>query len=227
MRAPGWCSTRRRGRLVEDEEAGVAGERLHDLEALLAGDGEVAGAGVGVEGEAGTGADVADAVGRRARVVPAASAQRDVLRHGHRGDDREVLVDHADAGGDGGGGGGEAARDAVEADGARVGLQHPEGDAHQRRLPRAVLAEDGVERPAPHGERRPVERDGGAEAPDDAVEREHFRMDHRVIQRVAPEACSAQPVRWRVSVRATMRHSVPVRASVKASTPQWLNFVPA
>ncbi|GGO04179.1 hypothetical protein GCM10011574_14930 [Microbispora bryophytorum] len=56
-------------------------------------------------------------------------------------------MDHADARGDGVGGGVEAHGRPVDADLALVGALHPVQDLHQRGLPRAVLADDGVDVP--------------------------------------------------------------------------------
>ncbi|GIH65739.1 hypothetical protein Msi02_65560 [Microbispora siamensis] len=56
-------------------------------------------------------------------------------------------MDHADAGVDGVCGGVEAHGRPVDADLALVGALHPVQDLHQRGLPRAVLADDGVDVP--------------------------------------------------------------------------------
>ncbi|GAB3152339.1 hypothetical protein GCM10027161_53690 [Microbispora hainanensis] len=56
-------------------------------------------------------------------------------------------MDHADARGDGVGGGVEAHGRPVDADLALVWALHPVQDLHQRGLPRAVLAYEGVDVP--------------------------------------------------------------------------------
>ena len=71
-----------------------------------------------------------------------------VLGDRERGDEHEVLVHHPHPRVDrlrGGPPGGVAA---VHLDGARVGGVHAGEDAHERRLSRAVLADEGMDRPA-------------------------------------------------------------------------------
>jgi hypothetical protein len=93
------------GRLVEDEDAGAAIERLQDLDALLQPDRQLADHGVGIDRQAVVAAErcqrlpgFRQAAGQQR---PALGAQHDVLQHGEVVDQHEVLVDHADAGGDG------------------------------------------------------------------------------------------------------------------------------
>ena len=78
---------------------------------------------------------------RRGRVP----AEVDVLRDGHRRHEAEVLVHHPDAGVDGLGGGVELVCRAVDLDVAGVGAVDAGEDVAQRRLPGAVLAEQGVD----------------------------------------------------------------------------------
>ena len=132
------------GRLVEDEDAGVAVERLQDLDPLALADGEVGDAGVGVDLEA--------EAARRGRAMRArgvaeaeaperAGAEHDVLEHGEVVGEGEVLVHHADAGRERGARLAGRERAAHDLDGARVGDVVAEEDVHQRRLAGAVLAE--------------------------------------------------------------------------------------
>ncbi len=92
------------GRLVEDQDARAAVERLQDLDPLLQADRQVADERVGI--------DVEPVLARQARQLGAGrreaarqqraalGAEHDVLEHGEVVDQHEVLVDHADAGGD-------------------------------------------------------------------------------------------------------------------------------
>ena len=93
------------GRLVEDQGLGAAVERLENLDALLQADGQAADDGIDVDLQgvfllealqlvAGLG----HALGQQG---PALGAEHHVLQHGERIDQHEVLVHHADAGGDG------------------------------------------------------------------------------------------------------------------------------
>ena len=71
-------------------------------------------------------------------------SEEDVLRRGQVGADGDLLVDDADAGGTGGERIGERDLTSLEADRALVGREDSAADADQRRLPRAVLADEGV-----------------------------------------------------------------------------------
>ena len=75
-----------RGRLVEDEDLGVARERLDDLDALLHADGQLLDEGVGVDVEAEPVGDLAHLRAARVEVEPAAArllvAEHDVLGDG-------------------------------------------------------------------------------------------------------------------------------------------------
>ena len=142
---------RQHGRgLVEDEDPGVAVERLEDLDPLLPADRQRADLGLGVDLEAEPPAELDDppvglvpveeeAVGHRLL------AEEDVLGDGQDRDQHEVLVDHADAAGDGVGRAGDPDRRPVEQDLALVGRGQPVQDVHQGRLARPVLAEEGVD----------------------------------------------------------------------------------
>ena len=76
----------------------------------------------------------------------ALGAQHHVLQHGESVDQHEMLVDHADAGGDGVARVLHADRPAVDPDLARIGLVEAVEDAHQGRLAGAVLADDAGDR---------------------------------------------------------------------------------
>jgi len=138
------------GRLVEDEDLGVARERLDDLDALLHADRELLDDGVGVDVEAEAPGDLAHLRAGGLQVEPPAGAgllvaQHHVLRHGEDGDEHEVLVHHADARRHGVAGAGEPLDDVVEQDLALVGLVQAVQHVHERGLARAVLAEQRVD----------------------------------------------------------------------------------
>ena len=89
------------GRLVEDEDAGAAVQRLQDLDALLGADGDVLDRRVGIDGEsvavrqlvhAGARGREVEQAARPARLLP----EHDVLGHGHHRHEHEVLVHHPD-----------------------------------------------------------------------------------------------------------------------------------
>ena len=80
-------------------------------------------------------------------------AQQHVLQHRERLHQHEVLVHHADAGGDGVRGTGEFGRAPVDLDAPRVRPIQAIQDAHQGRLAGAVLADDAVDRPLRHLQR--------------------------------------------------------------------------
>ena len=94
------------GGLVEDQDVGLPVERLDQLDALLLADREVADHGVGVDVEPVALAEARGSAARaasRSRTEPLARlvAEHDVLGDGEHRDELEVLVHHADAGGDG------------------------------------------------------------------------------------------------------------------------------
>src|SRR5689334_17975723 len=74
-------------------------------------------------------------------------AEHDVLRDSHRLDQHEVLVDHADTECDRVVRRLDVARLAVDDDLAAVGGVETVSDTHRRRLTRAILADDGMDRP--------------------------------------------------------------------------------
>jgi hypothetical protein len=140
---------RQHGRgLVEDENLGAAVERLQDLDALLLRDGNRLDARVRRDRKAELLRQRADALLRRVHVEerPAARLGRedDVLRHRHYRYEHEVLVHHAHAPIDRIAGRRDANGLPVQMDLALVGVVEPVEDVHERRLARAVLAEQGV-----------------------------------------------------------------------------------
>ena len=71
-------------------------------------------------------------------------AEEHVLGHAQRRNDRQLLVDHADAGGQGVAGRPEMDRPAVDAHLAVIAGMDAGDDLHQRRLARAVLADEAM-----------------------------------------------------------------------------------
>ena len=138
------------GGLVEDQDVRAAEERLEDLDPLLHADRQARHRRVEVDLEAVVALERRDL--GRARSAPvgqgeaALGAEQQVLEHGERLDQHEVLVDHADAGLD------RVLRAldrrglAVDQDLAAVGLVEAVEDVHQGRLAGAVLADDAVDR---------------------------------------------------------------------------------
>jgi hypothetical protein len=90
-------------------------------------------------------------------------AERDVLRDREHRHQHEVLMHHSDAGRDRVLRRAEAHRLAIYVYLALVGPGQPEQDVHQGGLPRAVLAEQGVNLPRGNGKADPVVGDEGAE----------------------------------------------------------------
>ncbi len=91
------------GRLVHDQDAGVEGEGLGDLDDLLVGDGQAARGAVGVEFDAEALHQRGGRVVRGLVVDPAEGTARlaahvDVLGDRQVGEERGLLVDHGDAG---------------------------------------------------------------------------------------------------------------------------------
>ena len=121
-----------RGRLVEDEDAGAAIEHLQDLDALLLADREAVDAPVGVDREPALGHQPVEprrGLGETQRRRPSGPrAEHDVLEHGQALGEREMLVHHADAGGERG----AAASPAAEA-GARRRQPRPGSCPHRPR----------------------------------------------------------------------------------------------
>ncbi len=135
-----------RGGLVEDQDSRPPPERLDDLDLLLAAEREVFGARVGLDLDAEHGAELLEppTCAREVQPQTAALAEHQVLDHGQRADQCRVLVDRADAEVEGLAWRVDLGLLARDLDAARVGLKHPREDAHQRRLARAVLAQQAV-----------------------------------------------------------------------------------
>ena len=151
-----------RRRLVEDQHARAAPERLDDLHLLLVAEREVGRLRAGVDLDAQLARQLGEALsrGRPVEAQAVAVAEHQVLEHGECGDQRRVLVHSADP---------ELERpprrrdgrlDPLDADPAGVGAEQAGQNADQRRLAGAVLAEQAVHL-------------AGAEGQVDVVVREH------------------------------------------------------
>jgi hypothetical protein len=143
-----------RGRLVEDQDLRTAVESLQDLDALLLSDSDRLDARVRVHGQPERLGELAHPP--RSRVVVEQDTrlrrllrQDDVLGDGHDRNEHEVLVHHPDPELDRVLRRRDRHRLPVHQDLARVGRVEAVEDAHQRRLAGAVLAEQGMDLPAP------------------------------------------------------------------------------
>ena len=171
------------GRLVEDQDPGLAIEGLEDLDPLLPADRQATDLLVRVDLETESLAELADAptgLGpvEEDRVGHRLVAQQDVLGDGEDRHEHEVLVDHADAAGDGVGRAGDLDRLAVEQDLALVRRGEAVEDVHQRGLARAVLAEQRVDLARADGQVDVVVGQDARVALGDAAHLER-RGDHR------------------------------------------------
>ncbi|GBD84463.1 hypothetical protein BMS3Abin02_00856 [bacterium BMS3Abin02] len=136
-------------RLVERKERRVAIEGLDDLDTLLLSDRQLPDVGFRVDFDAVGLGELIDSFGHGLQVHEQAArrwkSQSNVLCDGDRLDQHEVLVDHPDAMGYGVGRRVDRHRLAVDENQTVVRLMEPVEDLHQGRLPRSVLAEQGVD----------------------------------------------------------------------------------
>ena len=167
------------GRFVQDQGLGAAVQRLEDLDALLDADRQVADRGIDIHLQPVVPRQVIQRVARAAQSAlqprRALGAQQDVLKHRQRLHQHEVLVDHADAGGDRVARAGDGDRPSLHFDGAGVGPVEPVEDAHQGRLAGTVLADDAVDRPGRHLQRHVAVGLHGAEPLVDPAQRDCWR----------------------------------------------------
>jgi hypothetical protein len=164
---------RRRG-LVHDEEPGVPRDRTEDLDLLLVGDRQVARQAPGGELDAGPRHQLRESPRRRALVEHAEHARFDaeehVLLHGAVGDERRLLGDDRDPVRESVARRAKVDAPAVDDELAAVGTVDAREDLAERRLPGAVLPDEGVNRPAGDREIDPGERLDAAEALRDAAD---------------------------------------------------------
>ena len=98
----GFLRGQHRARLVEDQDAGAAIQHLHDLDALLLADRQVADQRIRVDAQTVFAAEPLDLGARGPEALveqrPELGAEHDVLQHREGVHQHEVLVHHADAG---------------------------------------------------------------------------------------------------------------------------------
>ena len=157
-----------RGRLVHDEDVGIVGDRLGDLDHLAGGDAEPADLGVGIDFDVEALEEVDRLAAHDAMIDQAEAAHRlapdpDVLGDRHVVHQVQFLMDHGDAVLERVERRAEPDLDAPQPEGAGVGRIDAGDDLHQRRLAGAVLAHEGVHRAALQSELDIVEREDAGE----------------------------------------------------------------
>ena len=169
----------RGGRLVHDEDVGIVGDRLGDLDHLPVGDREVAHLDLGVERNI---EPIEQFLRLAPHLVVAHEAERverlapdpDVLGDRHEAHQVEFLMDHGDA---------VLQRVerrlqadflALEAEGAGIGRVDAGDDLHQRRFAGAVLAHQRMDMAALQAEGNVVERQHAGEGLADALDLEQI-----------------------------------------------------
>ena len=144
----GLVRRQRGGRLVEDQQFGVAGERLGDLDDLLLGRRERTGLDPRIDMAGADPDEQLARLGRERLAVDQAGpaghviADEQVLHHRQRGDQRQLLVDMDDAGVERRPGIPEDGFLATPTDGAAVARQRARQDVDEGRLAGAVLAQE-------------------------------------------------------------------------------------
>ncbi len=185
------------GRLVHDQELRLQQQRTYDLDALALADRERGYDAVRVELQPVLVHDPRDLVGQLPAAMRPVHAERDVLEHRQRLEQREVLEHHANAHRARAPGAGDRDGCAVADDFAGVGLHDPVDHLDQRRLARAVLAEQRVNLPRGHLEADPVVRENAGESLGHAPERDPGRwagvgsVDHRLSSSLLARAARA------------------------------------
>ena len=166
--------------LVEDEDFGAAVEGLEDFHALLEADGQLGDNRVERDVErvvAGELFEFGPGAGETAgEEASALDTEDDVFEHREIFHEHEMLVHHADAGGDGGLRRTEVDAAAVHPNLAGVGAVKAVDDVHQRRLAGAVLTDEAVDAAAGDGKGNRAVGVDGAEA---LVDRAEFERGSR------------------------------------------------
>ena len=196
-----------RGRLVQDEDARVAIERLHDLDALLFPERELPDARAGIDREPEALRELGDAPLDRALVEQKAApdvavvAEHDVLRDRERRHETKMLVDHRDARVEGVARRMELSRLSEENDLPLVGAVQAREDVGERRLAGAVLSEQRMDLALRRLEVDAVVRDDAGEPFRDSPQR-HRRLHgssggrgslNLPAQPVSPWRCRSRP----------------------------------
>ncbi len=133
------------GGLIEDDDIGATVDELEDLHTLLFADAELPDVGAWVDLEPITRRELADARLDRSQVGHEGQirdAQHDVLRHGHRGNQHKVLVNHTDPQRGGIARRVNLGRPALDEDLARIGAIEAGEDVHQGALARTVFTQE-------------------------------------------------------------------------------------
>ena len=163
----------RGGRLVHDDEPGLALQRLRHLHHLLARHAQLLHRRARVDHDAQALQPLARLAVLRAAVdeaqPPRLAPQRDVLGHREVRDQVQLLVDDADAAPVRIARAGDLHQLAVQPDLARVPGLGAAQDLHERRLAGAVLAQQDVHLARAHLQVHPVQRDHAGEALADAL----------------------------------------------------------
>ena len=137
------------GGLVQDQDLGAPVEGLEDLDALAGAHAEVGHPGVEVHLQVVLAAQALEAGPGPGQPVPEPEAsldpQDDVLQDGERLHQHEVLVDHADTGGQGGLRAAHGHRPTLDEDRAPIRAMVAVEDPHEGGLAGAVLADDPVD----------------------------------------------------------------------------------
>jgi hypothetical protein len=185
-------AVQRGGRLVHHDQLRLARERAQDLDLLLFGGAQPAGGHAPGELESRGARQVAVAPAQRAAAHEARGArlgaQEHVLGHRELGHDAALLGDGGDAALQRLARRAQRHRFAAEEQRARVGLEHAGDDLAQRRLPRAVLADQRVDRAARDPQRDAVERADDSEVLGDVRE-----LDMRERMGRVPQTSPATP----------------------------------
>jgi hypothetical protein len=141
-----------RRRLIQDQNVGLAIQRLDDFHALASAHRQVSHRGLGVNLQAVLARESTDTLNCGLAVQDEAvahdfGAQHDVLRHGHHRNQHEMLVYHADTLGDGVAGSFDLHLFSIQEDLPFVRRIQAVQDVHQGALASPVLAQQGMDLP--------------------------------------------------------------------------------
>ena len=237
-----------RGRLVHDQQPRLLQQATHDLDALALAHREIRDQRGRLQRQPELRRHPRDALAERPEIEPPGQGERDVLGHGERLEQREVLEHHADPEPPGRRRVRDVDRLAAPPELPVGGLERAVDDLDERRLAGAVLAEQRVDLAGRQAQRHPVVRGEVAEALDDVECLEEIpaagtcRPVHRDAPAAAPgagtanvdrpgstrlRAVRASPVRaFRTS--ASDLFTAPLRPRLRApGLPKWRGLHPA
>ena len=207
-RLRGFVLGERAGRLVQEQDAGLGGEGLGDLDELLVGGAQALDDRVGRKGQADhLQVDAGDSLDRRPvddpRPAPGLQlVEHDVLGDRALGDDLDLLADDVDALGQAVAVAVEAQPPALEEDFALVGPEKPGDDLDEGALARAVLADQGVDFARREAQADAVQGPHPREPLADSFELEHGGRALRLIGRrryLVVRSAAMRSVIWRTS----------------------------